>query len=101
MQPLERRVLLAAPSDVLTHAIRQSIIDHWSGGNKATLQTKLNTSNAAFDNYLLGYMSGRAGNTFFWNTGDVAGIKTFVNANISTSTTVSNADHIVSHMFPN
>ena len=101
-ESLERRTLLTVtPSSVLTKANRQEIIDHWVGSNKATLQTKLNTSNAAFDNSLLGYMTGRAGQSFFWNTSDVAGIKTFVNANIATSTTVSNADSIVAHMFPN
>src|SRR5439155_10429594 len=41
------------------------------------------------------------GQTFFWRTGDVAGIKSFVNANLATSSTVSNADHIVAHQFPN
>src|SRR6266487_2515647 len=101
LQPLEKRVLFASPSTVLTHAMRQEIIDHWSGSNKATLQTKLNTGNGAFDGYLLTYMQGRAGTTFFWNTSDVAGIKSFVNSNLSTSTTVSNADHIVAHQFPN
>ena len=78
-----------------------SIIDHWVvGAEKTALQTKLNTGNGAFDGALLTYMTTRAGTDFFWNTSDVASIKTFVNANISTSSTVSNADSIVSHEFP-
>src|SRR3954468_21722122 len=91
IQPLESRVFLSVtPYSILTKANRQYIIDHWTGANKATLQTKLNTSNSAFDNALLGYMQGRGGQTFFWNPSDVAGIKSFVNANLATGSTVAN-----------
>ncbi len=95
-------LLSATPATVLTKAMRQSIIDHWAAGStRTTLQTKLNTGNGAFDGYLLSYMQGRAGQTFFWNSSDVASIKTFVNANLATSTIIANADNIVAHNFPN
>lgn len=101
LQPLEKRVFLSAtPSSVLTKAMRQEIIDHWVGSNKATLQTKLNTGNGAFDNSLLGYMTARSGNTFFWKTSDVAGIQDFINNNLDPATVISNANHIVAHQFP-
>jgi hypothetical protein len=103
LQPLEKRLFFAAPSAVLTKPIRQELLNHWTGSNKAELQAKLDANKmGAFDGALLSYMSARGGNTFFWNTGDVGDIRTFVNApNISTSTLISRADNIVAHMFPN
>lgn len=103
LQPLERRVLFAAPSEVLTKGIRQELLNHWTGSNKAELQAKLDANKpGAFDGLLLNYMVTRGGNTFFWNTADVAGIRDFVTApNIATSTPIARADSIVDHMFPN
>src|SRR5690242_3626978 len=100
-ESLERRALFAAaPSDVLTKAVRQDLLNHWNGSNKSTLQADLTANNlSAFDTHLLSYMTARAGQSFFWKTSDVAGIKSFINTNLATSGTISNADHIVSHMF--
>jgi len=78
LQPLERRVLFAVPT--ITKAMRQELVSHWTGSNKAELQAKLDANKpGAFDGLLLNYMATRSGNTFFWNTGDVAGIRSFVN----------------------
>ncbi|HYO09225.1 MAG TPA: alginate lyase family protein [Tepidisphaeraceae bacterium] len=131
LQPLERRVFLAAtpapaappaeaqarsatiapaaittqavaPSDVLTRAARQDLLDHWNGPNRADLQAKLNANKlGAFDGALLAYMRSRAGNTFFWNTADVPKIKEFINTKLATASVISNADHVVAHRFPN
>jgi hypothetical protein len=102
VERLEQRTLFAAPSDVLTKAIRQELLNHWNGSNKTTLQAKLDANQlGAFDGALLSYMTSRGGQSFFWNTSDVAGIKSFVNANLSTSTTISNANNVVAHKFPN
>ena len=38
LQPLERRVLFAVAGDVLTKAIRQELLNHWTGSNKAYLR---------------------------------------------------------------
>src|SRR5436190_449681 len=63
MQALEPRTLLSTtPASVLTKAIRQDLLNHWSGSNKAYLQTKLdNNQMGAFDGNLLSYMQARAG----------------------------------------
>src|SRR5262245_10102936 len=100
-QPLEPRLLFAVPS--ITKAMRQELLAHWNGANKADLQAKLDANKpGAFDGLLLNYMATRGGNTFFWKTSDVAGIKSFVNApNIATSTLIARADSIVAHKFPN
>src|SRR4051812_12586215 len=66
LQPLERRVLFAVP--VITKAMRQELVNHWTGSNKAELQAKLDANKpGAFDGLLLNYMATRGGNTFFWN----------------------------------
>ncbi|HYO10990.1 MAG TPA: alginate lyase family protein [Tepidisphaeraceae bacterium] len=91
--------LAAVPT--VTKAMRQELVNKWSGANKADLQAKLDENKmGAFDTALLSYMTGRSGQTFYWKTGDVAGIKSFVNSWIATSTVVSNANHIVAHEFP-
>ena len=94
--------LAAAPSDVLTKALRQNLLNHWNGPNKADLQAKLDANKmGAFDGALLSYMQSRPGNTFFWNTSDVTGIKNFINSKLATSSTISNANNLVAHRFPN
>jgi hypothetical protein len=99
--PANAITALAAPSSVLTKSVRQDLLKHWSGPNKSALQKKLTANKmGSFDSLLLGYMKSRAGNTFFWNSADVGGIKDFINTNLATSTTISNADHIVAHEFP-
>ena len=103
LQPLEKRVLFAVPGQILNKAIRQELLNHWTGSNKAELQSKLDANRmGAFDGTLLNYMTTRGGNTFFWNTADVPEIREFVTApNIATSTLITRADSIVDHMFPN
>jgi hypothetical protein len=92
----------AAPADVLTKAVRQELVNNWTGSNKAELQAKLNENKmGAFDGLLLDYMINRSGQTFFWKSTDVAGIVQFFKDNFSTSSTISNADNIVAHRFPN
>ena len=79
-------MFLAAPGDVLTKGIRQELLDQLDVPSKDYLQTKLNNNQmGAFDGGLLDYMTNRAGQSFFWNTGDVAGIKSFINTNLATS----------------
>src|SRR5687767_3389965 len=101
LQPLEMRVLFAVPT--LTKGMRQELLNHWTGSNKAELQAKLDANKpGAFDGLLLNYMATRPGNTFFWNTGDIDEIRDFVmEPNIATSTLITRADSIVDHMFPN
>ena len=95
-------MFLAAPGDVLTKAIRQELVNNWTGPNKADLQAKLNENKmGAFDGLLLSYMTGRAGQQFYWDTGDVTEIKDWINSYIVTTSLVSNADKIVDHIFPN
>ena len=101
LQPLEPRVFLSVtPSTVLTKAMRQSIIDHWIGSNKATLQTKLNTGNGAFDGYLLSYMARAAAPAFSGTPATSTASKRSSTRISSTSSTITNADSIVAHMFP-
>jgi hypothetical protein len=101
LQPLEQRLLFAVPT--ITKAMRQDLLAHWNGANKADLQAKLDANKpGAFDGLLLNYMATRGGSTFFWNTADIPGIRTFVNEpNIATSTLIARADNIVAHKFPN
>src|SRR4029078_13717530 len=75
--------------------------NHLQTANEAYLQTKLNNNQfGAFDGALLDYMKTRAGQSFFWNTSDVAGIKTFINTNLATSTVISHADSLVANNCP-
>jgi hypothetical protein len=87
-------------SSLLSKAIRQDIINHWGGANKAFLQTKLNTGNGAFDGALLAYMQSRAGQTFYWNPSDVAGNVSWIQTNLNTAGVLANADDILAHRFP-
>src|SRR4051812_25651498 len=101
MQPLEGRTLFAAaPTDLLSKAVRQELLNHWVASPiKDVLQSKLDTNKiGAFDGWLLDYMANRPGNTFFWNTGDVAGIKNYINSKLDTSTLVGTANAVVNHM---
>src|SRR5688572_22663286 len=92
----------AAPADLLTKALRQELVNRWSGPNKAELQSRLDQNKmGAFDQILLDYMKARPGNTFYWNTSDVAAIQDFINAKLATSNTINNANSIVDHRFPN
>src|SRR4051794_6075752 len=89
------------PADLLTKTVRQNLLNHWSGTNKAALQAKLDANKlGAFDDALLAYMQGRGGQTFFWNQSDIAGIVSFINTNLATATTIGHADDIVAHKFP-
>src|SRR5262249_29399367 len=102
LESLERRTLFAAPSDVLTKSIRQTLLNHWNGSNKTTLPADLNAKKVtSFANDPPGYMQGRVGDYFFWQTSDVSGIKSFINTNLDTSTTIDNANHLLNHQFPN
>ncbi len=102
LQSLEPRIHLSAtPSNVLTKGARLDLLKHWSGPSKTTLQKKLAAGKVgAFDSLLLSTMRARSGNNFFWNTSQVSGIRDFINVNLATSTTISNADHVVAHQFP-
>jgi hypothetical protein len=89
------------PGAVLTNGMRADLLAHWSGPNKADLQSLLDQRKwGAFDGALLSYMQSRSDQSFFWKTGDVAGIKSFVNTNLTTGSVVPNADHVLSHQFP-
>ncbi len=103
LQPLEGRLLFATtPADVLTRAVRQELLNHLDVPGKATYQSLLDQNKlGAFDGNLLDYMESRTGNTFFWNTSDVAGIQDFINAHLNTATVIDNANSIVAHRFPN
>jgi hypothetical protein len=90
-----------APADLLTKAVRQNLLNHWSGENRASLQAKLNANQlGAFDAALLEYMRERPGQTFVFRQSDVAGIVNFINGNLSTDFTVGHADDLVAHRFP-
>ncbi|MEO6435545.1 MAG: alginate lyase family protein, partial [Tepidisphaeraceae bacterium] len=100
--PSAALIAQTAPADLLTRGIRQQLLKHWTGPNKAELQAKLDANKlGAFDGLLLDYVKRRAGGTFFWKTSDVAGIKSFINSNLDTASVIRNADHIVAHRFPN
>jgi hypothetical protein len=100
IEPLEQRALLASPNDVLTTAMRQEIIDHWVGPNRATMQARLEVGNGAFDAHLLRYMATRPA-SFFWTPADVSEIADFINGNLATQGLIGLADDIVEHRFPN
>src|SRR6478752_9171153 len=79
IQPLESRTLLSGetltPATVLTKAMRQDLLAHWNGSNKAQLTDLLAQNKpGAFDSNLLNYMIARdAGGTgphFFFQSGD-------------------------------
>src|SRR4051794_2004612 len=79
LQSLESRVLLSGetvtPATVLTKAMRQSLLAHWDGPNKAALTDLLAQSKlGAFDSNLLNYMIGRdasgSGPKFFFQAAD-------------------------------
>ncbi|HEX8523821.1 MAG TPA: alginate lyase family protein [Tepidisphaeraceae bacterium] len=94
--------VLASSTAVLTKATRQELLSHWSGPGKGSLSKKLKQNKlGGFDELLLNYMKNRAGTTFFWNTRDVEGIKNFINTNLATASTISNAENVVAHRFPN
>jgi uncharacterized heparinase superfamily protein len=101
IEPLERRALLASPADVLTTAMRQQIIDHWVGPNRATMQAKLDVGPGAFDAHLLRYMLTRPEQSFFWRPADVPEIGRFIAEHLYTQDVIDLADDVVDHRFPN
>jgi len=102
LNPLEQRVLLSVTTSALTKAARADLLNHWSGPHAPTLAKDLKARKyGAFDNLLLNYMKSRPGDYFFWKTSDVNSIKSFINTNLATSSTISNANHVISHQFPN
>lgn len=90
-----------APADLLSKAVRQNLLNHWSGENKASLQAKLNANRlGAFDAALLEYMRERPGQTFVFKQSDVGDIVDFINDELSTAFVIGHADDIVAHRFP-
>ncbi|HEX8522100.1 MAG TPA: alginate lyase family protein [Tepidisphaeraceae bacterium] len=88
-------------ASLLTKAVRQDLLNHWSGSNKSSLQSLLNANNlSGFDAALLTYMQNRAGQTFYWNSADVAGNVSWIQTNLNTAGTIANADAILAHKFP-
>ncbi len=94
-------VTTTMPSAVVSKAMRQDLLAHWNGSNKATLTSLLNAGKyGAFDNNLLSYMRSRTTADFFFDPTALSSYTTYINANLPTSGTISNADNIVNHLFP-
>jgi hypothetical protein len=94
-------VVTTMPSAVVSKALRQDLLSHWNGSNKSTLQSLLNQGKyGAFDNNLLNYMRSRSSPDFFFDPTDLSSYVTYINSNLPTSGTISNADNIVNHLFP-
>ena len=90
-----------APADVLTKGMRQNLLNHWTGVNRASLQAKLNANQlGAFDAALLEYMRERPGQTFVFKQSDVGEIVDFINDELSTAFVIGHADDLVAHRFP-
>src|SRR5437763_49549 len=102
LQPLEARLLLTTtPASVLTNPIRQDLLNHWNGSNKATLQNLLNQNKVSvFDSTLLSYMTARSGPNFYFDPANAATNASYIQANFNTATTIANANAILSHHFP-
>src|SRR5204863_5456237 len=100
--PLERRLMLTiTPSSVLTKTIRQDLVDHWAGSNKATLQSLLDQNKVSvFDSTLLGYMRSRSGPHFYFDPSAAQTDADYIQTNFSISSTTTNADAVLAHMFP-
>ena len=89
------------PADILTKAMRQTLLDRWHGPNKASLQQKLNANQlGAFDAALLEYMRNRDGDDFMWNQENVPDIIDFINDNLDTSLMIQHGEDLVDHVFP-
>src|SRR4051812_7912078 len=109
IQQLESRTLLSGetltPATVLTKAMRQDLLAHWDGANKAALADLLAQKKyGAFDANLMNYMVARdaagTGPHFFFKSGDADGIASYVQLHLSTANTVAHADAVLSHLFP-
>src|SRR5437868_6841705 len=91
LQPLEARLLLTTtPASVLTKPIRQDLLNHWNGSNKATLQNLLNQNKVSvFDSTLLSYMTSRSGPNFYFDPANAATNASYLQANFTTATTIT------------
>src|SRR2546429_7426556 len=102
LQPLEPRLLLATtPASVLSKSIRQDLLNHWSGSNKAALQSLLNQSKVSvFDSTLLGYMRSRSGPNFYFDPSAAQTDANYIQAHYDVSATTTNANSLLAHKFP-
>src|SRR5688572_33019380 len=81
-----------APTELLTKAVRQNLLNHWTGPNKQSLQDKLNVNQlGAFDAALLEYLRERPGQTYYWKQSDVGKIVSFINDELSTGFLIGHA----------
>jgi hypothetical protein len=122
LQPLERRMLFSVtanssaapamlatdtpvlraytPSNVLTKAQRQDLLNNWSGPNKASLQSQLNSNDLnGFDQSLLDYMANRTNAQFYFTPGQVDGYVSWIQNNLGYANYITHADNIVNHLF--
>ncbi len=104
-QPLEARVLLAAPppGSVITAANRQTLLNGMTLGAtlRNALQAELTANDlAGFDQQLLDYMRTRGGADFYFAPGDAPSIATYITSNVGDGGAVARADHVKAHRFP-
>src|SRR5688500_15050312 len=105
LQPLEARVLFAAPppGSVITAANRQSLLNNLtlSSTLKNSLQAKLTANDlAGFDQQLLDYTRARTNVNFFFDPDDVPTLGTYVTSNIGDGGAIARADDVLAHRFP-
>src|SRR5205814_2131592 len=102
LQQLESRIFLSiTPASVLSKSIRQDLVNHWSGSNKAVLQSLLDKSKiSVFDSSLLSYMRTRSGPNFYFDPSAAQTDANYVKAHYSVSATTTNANSLLAHKFP-
>lgn len=101
LQPLESRLLLTSPGDVLTLANRYELVNDWSAPNASSLRALLDAGNmAGFDQALLDSMLARTAPKFFFASSDISGIASHINSVIGGSDTVQRGNWVLQHKFP-
>ena len=104
--PLEPRLFLAAtPADVLTGAVRQTLLDNLnlSASRERSLKHKLRTGDhAAFDQQLLDYMRARETGKYFFDVDNdtIDEYAGYIAERLSPGSDIERADKVLDNLYP-